>query len=93
MSDPRLHDPLIPPTADQRYVPQVDRLPEERTNNGSMWGMIAVVAALVLGGFLYYKSGPQLASTPPASTTGAASQSDQRPAPPVPPAPPVQQPK
>lgn len=93
MSDPRLNDPLNQASADRRYAPPSDRPSDDRTSSGSMWGVIALVAVLIVGGLIYFANRSDVASRSTSTNTGAAPQSDQRPAPPVPPAPPTQQPK
>jgi len=89
MSDSRIPDELIPPTANRRYVPRVDEAYEDEPGRGAFWAIVAIIAVLLVGGFVYYRSGPHVASTPstPPVTTGAAPQSDPRPASPLPPAP------
>jgi hypothetical protein len=100
MSDPRLRDPLIPPTADPLAPSSMANPPPpyaEDRGNGAMWGFLAVLAILIVGGIFYFKSGPSVVSNaPPApiSTTGTAPQPNPRPMPaPVPPAPPAQNPQ
>lgn len=99
LNDPGLRDPLLPPTADPLAPSSLNNRPPyaEERGNGAMWGFLAVLALIIVGGFFYYKSGPSVAtnnSPAPISTTGNAPQANPRPVPaPVPPAPPAQNPK
>jgi hypothetical protein len=98
MSDPRLRDPILPPASERPYGTQPSPLDRDyvaapvRTTSGGMWGFLAVVAILILGGLFYYSTRTPVDSAtlpPPASTTGVAPQPDTRPVAPAPLPPPA----